>query len=196
MTSDYHQRLGGLACILCGLLLPVSWIVIDIAGEPRSTLTNTLDFVAFTLLIFALVSIYGVQVKESGYSGFLGFLLTIVAVAIALSVNWLPEGEELGGTVDSLMLTMAISGLIGYLLLAIGSRKASVFPTWTALLWPAGWIISVIGFTVTISAADLQVEYDVYLNILGILVWAVGIIAAGAKLAAGVPEPAAEPQFG
>ncbi len=196
MYSSLPRRWSGVACVLCGLLLPVSWIMIELAGEARSTLTNSLDIAALTLLLFALTGIYGCQIKETGIYGFLGYILAMAAAAIALSLNWLPDEEELDGVVDVLALAMAIGGLVGYLLLGIGSWRAGILPRIAAFLLPVGWIISAVGTTVTVDRTSLEVDYVAWLQVAGVLVWAIGIIAAGVKLGMEAPEPEVKPSFG
>jgi hypothetical protein len=82
------------------------------------------------------------------------------------------------------------------LLLGIGSWRAEILPRIAAGLLLLGWIISAIGTTVTIDLSSLEVDSVAYRQVAGVLVWAIGIIAAGVKLAMAAPEPAAEASFG
>ena len=135
---------SGAAGILCAVFLPLSWILHYTVGSSAETWIDVLSFVGEVCLIFALYGIYGTQVEESGKVGFIGFLLVIIATSTALSLNWLPEVDETP-TLDMVLLAiMAIGGLVGYLLLGIGSWRANKFPQWAALAWPAGWAISIV----------------------------------------------------
>jgi hypothetical protein len=129
MSTSSLFRWSGLAGILCGLLLPVPWIMEVVFGLPPSILSMSLDFVAITCIVFALMGIYGVQIKESGVNGFLGFLLTIQMSCIGLTViSWSPQSGETESAVDMLVLLMGIAGLCGYILFGIGSWKTNKFP--------------------------------------------------------------------
>ena len=139
MSSSSLFRWSGLACIICGILLPIPWIMDIVIGLSPSLLSMSLDFVAITFILFALIGIYGVQIKESGIFGFLGFVLTILMSCIGLSVRtWSPQNPDLKGGADVLVLLMGFFGLLGYILLSIGSLKANKFPRWIVVLWPIG----------------------------------------------------------
>ena len=112
MSKLILLRWSGIACILCGLLLPVPWIMDIIIGLPPSFLSMTIDFVAIACIVFALMGIYGVQIEESGVLGFLGFVLTILMSCIGLSViTWSPQNPEIVGEASILILVMGIAGL-------------------------------------------------------------------------------------
>ena len=116
MSSSNLFRWSGLSCILCGLLLPVPWIMDIVLSLPPSLLSMSLDFVAITFIIFALIGIYGIQIDESGVYGFLGFVLTILMSCIGLSViTWSPQNPDLEGGAEILVLLMGFSGLFGYI---------------------------------------------------------------------------------
>jgi hypothetical protein len=175
MSTSNLYRWSGLASILCGLLLPIPWIMDIIFGKPTSMLSMSVDFVAITCIVFALFGIYSVQIKESGVYGFWGFVLTILMSCIGLSViTWSPQRPDLEGGAEMLVILLAISGLLGYVLLSIGSWKANKFPRWIVLLWPIGTVISGFG---------MMVEY---LHVIGISVWGLGMIGAGGKLLSGM----------
>jgi hypothetical protein len=183
---------GGVAGILCAVLLPLSWILTYAVGSSVETLSDALSFVGEILLIFALLGIYGTQVEDSGRFGFFGFLLTIIATATALSLSWMPEVEE-ASTLDlALLATMATTGLLGYLLLGIGSWRAEKFPRWAAAAWPLGWAISI----VSVMLVNAEMAGAEIAHILGFLVWSAGIIVASLKLITIEFEPTSQPQFG
>ena len=187
MSSSNLFRWSGLTSILCGLLLPVFWIMEVVIDSPPSIFSMSLEFVAITLIVFALMGIYGFQVEETGVYGFLGFLLTILMSCIGLSlISWSPESTEVEGAAGMLVLLMGIAGLIGYILLAIGSWKADKLPRWAVVLWPIGTVISALGGVLGFENAD-------YLHVIGISVWGLGMIGAGVKLWSGRVEPASQP---
>jgi hypothetical protein len=151
-------------------------------GNEPSILSMSLDFVAITLLVFGLIGIYGFQVEESGASGSLGFLLTVLMSCIALSViSWSPETTEVPEVAETLTLLMGVVGLIGYILLGIGSWKAKKLPRWSAVFWPLGTLTSAVGGMVD----NLEI-----LHVIGISIWALGILGAGVKIWSTKSEPA------
>lgn len=106
-----------------------------VLGLPPSMLSMSLDFVAITFIVFALIGIYGFQIKESGILGFLGFVLTILMSCIGLSViTWSPQHPDLEEGANLLVILMALFGLCGYILLAIGSWRTNKLPRWAAVL--------------------------------------------------------------
>jgi hypothetical protein len=182
MSSKNIIRWSGIACVLSGVLLPVSWYMEIVFGNEPSILSMSLDFVAITLLVFGLIGIYGCQVKESGVYGILGFLLTVLMSCIALSmISWSPETTEAPEVAETLTLLMGIVGLIGYILLGIGSWRANTLPRWSAVFWPLGTLISAVGG----MADNLEI-----LHVIGISIWALGILGAGVKLWSTKGEPA------
>lgn len=178
MSTSSLFRWSGLAGILCGLLLPLPWIMEVVFGLPPSILSMSLDFVAITCIVFALMGIYNIQIKESGVCGFLGFVLTILMSCIGLTViSWSSQSGEAESAVDMLVLLMGLAGLCGYILLGIGSWKANKFPRWIVVLWPLGTVISAFGVMAEI------------LHVIGIVVWGLGFIGAGVKLLGGMDKP-------
>ena len=131
-------RWCGIACILCGVLLPISWILEVVLDYPPSLATMSLDFIAITLIIFALSGIFAFQGEQIGIAGFLGYLLTILMSCLGLSlISWSPASAPIAAA-DTLVMLMGISGLVGYTLLAFGSWKADLLPRWAVLLWRSG----------------------------------------------------------
>jgi hypothetical protein len=147
-------------------------------GMPPSLLSMSIDFIAITCIVFALIGIYGIQTKKSGVYGFFGFVLTMLMSCIGLSViTWSPQNPDLEGGAGTLILLMGLFGLLGYILLCIGSWKANVLPRWAVVLWPIGTIISAFGPMIE------------FLHVIGIVIWGLGFIGAGIKLLAGFTDP-------
>jgi hypothetical protein len=141
----------------------------------------SLHFIAITLLVFGLIGIYGCQVEESGAFGFLGFLLTVLMSCIGLSViRWSPEITEVTDTDVMVTLLMGVAGLFGYIFLGIGSWKANKLPRWMVVFWPLGTAISAVGG----MAENVEI-----LHVIGISIWALGILGAGVKLLSTKSEP-------
>jgi hypothetical protein len=188
MSSPNLIRWSGLAVILVGLLMPATWII-DLVTGSTTDLTRAVGFAASILLVFGLMGIYGIQIRESGVSGFLGFLLTEVSNCFAMGQTWLPESGQLVGIAGILGPLIGIMALPGYILLGIGSWKAGKLPRWSILLWIIGYSLSFVSMLISITGFEIA-EYFV---VLGIVIWGIGLIGAGIKLMAIAAEPAREP---
>ena len=92
MSSSNLFRWSGLATILGGALLPISWILRFIFNIQRP-FTGTVEFVATILLVFGFMGVYGFQHKETGILGFLGFLLFTISNCLALGECWLQNED-------------------------------------------------------------------------------------------------------
>jgi hypothetical protein len=156
---------------------------------PSNDLTRTLYFAGLIFLLFGLMGIYGSQIKESGVYGFLGFLLTILTTSIALSVNWIPDTGEVGGVANMLVPLMALTGLVGYILLGIGAWKANQLPRWTTVLWPLGWGLAIVSMALVMSGIGAAA----YLHVIAFILWAAGFISAGVTLFTTGIEPSLRP---
>ena len=169
MSTSNLFRWSGLATILGGVLLPMSWILRFIFGVLRPV-SGTVEFVGTILLVFGFMGVYGFQHKETGVLGFLGFLLTTTSNCLALGECWLQNGESTGAALVLAPL-VGITMLLGFLLLGIGSWKANKLPRWTPVLWVLGGMLIIPGFA-----------FQQILVVIGGVIQGAGIIGAGIKL--------------
>ena len=169
MSSSKLFRWSGLATILGGVMLPMSWILRYVVGVQRP-FTGTVEFVATILLVFGFIGVYGFQNEETGIPGFLGFLLVTVSNCIALGECWLQNGNPTGVAVV-LGPLVGITMLLGFILLGIGSWQAKKLPRWTAVLWVLGGALIVPGFVV-----------QPILVVIGGVIQGAGVVGAGIKL--------------
>jgi hypothetical protein len=184
MSSSNLIRWSGLAALLGGVLLPLSWILHFIVYDPSSPqiLDNVMEFVAAILLVFGLMGIYGFQIEETRVYGFLGFLLTIISYCITLGQTWLPERGTLVGVGVVLGPLTGVTLLLGFILLGIGSWQANRIPRWTIALWVIGSACIVPGYPLaSLSAAK-------FLIVIGGVVLGLGLVGAGFKLWSGPVE--------
>jgi hypothetical protein len=170
MSTSNLFRWSGLAAILGGVLLPLSWVVRFVFGVQRP-ISGTLEFAGTILLVFGFMGVYGFQHKESGVIGFLGFLLVIIHECCALGETWLQDGGELTAAAAVLAPLVGVSMLLGFILLGIGTWKAKKLPRWTAVLWVIGGLLIVPGFLV-----------QPLLVVIGGLIQGTGFVGAGLKL--------------
>jgi len=169
MSSSSLFRWSGLATILGGVLLPMSWILRFIIGAQRPV-SGTVEFIGTILLVFGFMGVYGFQHEETGVLGFLGFLLVIIHKCSALGECWLQNGEPTGAAIV-LGPLVGITMLLGFILLGIGSWKANKLPRWTAVLWVLGGALIVPGFA-----------FQELLVVVGGVIQGTGFVGAGLKL--------------
>jgi hypothetical protein len=169
MSSSNLYRWSGLATILGGVLLPLSWVLRFLAGVGRPV-NGTVEFVGTILLIFGFMGVYLFQREETGIPGFLGFLLVTISNCLALGECWLQNGT-VTGVAAVLGPLVGITMLLGFILLGIGTWRANKLPRWAAVLWVLGGLLIVPGFAV-----------QQILVVIGGLIQGAGVVWAGVKL--------------
>lgn len=166
MLSSKLFRWSGLAAIIGGFLLPMSWILRFVFSVSRPW-TGTIEFIATILLVFGFMGVYGFQHEQCGVLGFLGFVLYIIHSCAALGECWLQNGEVTKvGTV--LAPIVGITMLLGFILLGIGSWQANKLPRWAIVLWVVGGLLIVPGFA-----------FQPILVVLGGVIQGIGVVIAG-----------------
>jgi hypothetical protein len=123
MSTANVSRWSGVVSVMAGL-----WVLgISLsAGQPWIYAVGTL------LAILALISIYAVQVEESGLWGLAGFVISI-ASEVLMMVEGDPQ-ESLG------MLAGALYAL-GLIALAVGTWRGRAFSRWVPGLWLAAIVV-------------------------------------------------------
>jgi hypothetical protein len=169
MSSSNLYRWSGLATILGGVLLPLSWVLRFVAGVQRPV-SGTLEFVGTILLVFGFMGVYGFQHRETGVLGLLGFVLFTISNCLALGECWLQNGTPTG-VAAVLGPLVGITMLLGLVLLGIASWKPNKLPRWTAVLWVVGGLLIVPGFAV-----------QPMLVVIGGVIQGAGFVGAGVKL--------------
>ena len=162
MSKASLFRLGGIAAILAGVLRGIASFIPATTPEVALQLLYILTDIFILLGIFAL---YGVQYKETGKLGFLGFLIAVVGILVIRSskaitgVNLYPAG--------SLIFSL------GLIILGIRLWQANVLPSWVVGLWSLSVLVGIIVYFV--PSLDL-------LFVLAGLLFAIGFAAAGIRL--------------
>lgn len=154
--------LGGIAAILAGILRGVASFI------PDTTYELALQLLYFSTDVFILlgtIAFYGIQHKETGKLGLLGFLIAIVGILLIRSskaitgVNLYPAG--------ALIFSLGLS------ILGIRLWLAKVLPIWIIGLWVLSILVGVIVYFV---------PWLNFLFVISGLMFAVGFAAAGIKL--------------
>ena len=162
MSKASLVRLGGIAAVLAGILRGIASFIPATTPDVAVQLLYILTDIFILLGIFTL---YGVQYKETGKLGFLGFLIAVVGILVIRSskaitgVNLYPAGS----------LTFSLG------LIILGSRLwlANALPSWVVGLWSLSVLVGIIVYFV--PSLDL-------LFVVAGLMFAIGFAAAGIKL--------------
>ena len=179
MSTSSLFRWSGIAVILGGVLLPVHWILEFASQSSALTPSDTLNFIATSLLVFGIMGVYFCQTMEAGVLGFLGFLLVNIGNFASLAETWLPERGQLTGAAGILGPLNGFSMFIGFLLLGVGSWKAKKLPRWTIVLWIIGSALIVPGYPLsTMGGSNL----GSILVVIGGTVLGVGLVGSGIRL--------------
>ena len=148
--------------MLAGILRGIAAFLPATTPDAALQLLYILTDVFILLGIFAL---YGIQYKETGKLGLLGFLIAVVGMLVIRSskaitgVNLYPAG--------SLIFSL------GLILLGIRLWRANVLPSWVVGLWSLSVLVGIIAYFV--PSLDL-------LFVVAGLMFAIGFAAAGLKL--------------
>jgi hypothetical protein len=131
MTFGKLFRLGGSAGITSGILFILSALVlfasIFVSGIPDIAFV-TLVLFSNVLIVFMIMAIYGVQIKETGNEGVAGFALSMIGLLLDLADFFSPLGSVLF--------------IIGLALLAIVNMRTGRLPTLAMWLWVAVAVLS------------------------------------------------------
>ena len=138
--------------ILPILLLPTSEPLIEWVLDPDWASLNGLALIMTVLTPLALVILYSKQVKESGKTGFLGFLMAFIGSVLFSSVQfdeallWRIFAEEAPALLDTsgpmfkdpgfstIYLIMGVLYILGFILFGIATMRGGVFPRIAAVL--------------------------------------------------------------
>ena len=162
MSRTSLISLGGLAAVLAGILRGIASFIPATTPDAALQLLYILTDIFILLGIFAL---YGVQYKETGKLGFLGFLIAVVGILVIRSskaitgVNLYPAG--------SLIFSL------GLIILGIRLWLANILPIWVVGLLSLSVLVGIIVYFV--PSLDL-------LFVVAGLIFAIGFAAAGIKL--------------
>ena len=166
MSSSNLFRWSGLAFLLAGILLPVSWYIRFAEGDSSNPATvmsalyitgETLAIIGVILTLLGLVGIYTRQIRETGRVGLLGFLALFTGTVLLGGLLFF-EGyvvPAIAATTPSLhevslfsvpallvpVIVLSIFNLLGFLLFGIAIMRANVLPRLAGLLFIIGGIL-------------------------------------------------------
>ena len=163
MTISKLQVWGGILTAVVGaflilfgilpiILLPTSEPLIEWVLDPDWVSLNGLALIMTVLTPLALVHLYSKQVKESGKTGFLGFLMAFIGSVLFSSVQFdeallwriftvqAPSLLDLSGPMfkdpgfSTIYLVMGVLYILGFILFGIATMRGGVFPRIAAVL--------------------------------------------------------------
>ena len=166
MTTRHIGRLGGAAAMIAALLRAVGSVV---PASAETTALAGLYFVTDVFILLALMGWYVAQHERLGFSGLLGFVASVVGVAVIRS-----NGDFPG--VDTYSIGAPVL-LIGLIVLATSAWRAGLMPAWVpgallvaAVLGPVGYLAP--GVSVLFAASGLA--FSVGFGGAGVHLWRAG----------------------
>ena len=195
MSSDKLLRLAGLAALAAGafsgigdaMSLVVDLEAADAASDASQGIVFGFYLLGTVLLLLGLVGLYASQSRAAGMLGFAGFLLAFVGTALTAGAIWfeLFVAPELAARAPDLATAqLGFTGFVisfllaafGWLLFAIATLRAGVYPRPAAVLLVAGALVSFVPVFVEVPATGLLLSVSVAW--LGFVLWRQGVPAS------------------
>jgi len=193
MSSDQLLRLAGLAALGAGILSAIGDVmslVVDLeaaAADASQGIVFGFYLVGTVLLLLGLVGLYASQSRAAGMLGFAGFLLAFLGTALTAGAIWFELFVTPGLAARAPDLTIAELGFAGFilsfllaafgwLLFAIATLRAGVYPRPATMLLVAGALVSFVPLFVQVPATGLVLSVAVAW--LGFLLWRQGVPAS------------------
>lgn len=193
MSSDQLLRLSGFSALAAGIFSAIGDVmslVVDLeaaAADVSQGIVFGFYLLGTVLLLLGLVGLYASQSRASGRLGFVGFLVAFVGTALTAGAIWfeLFISPELAARAPDLATAeLGFAGFVlsfllaafGWLLFAIATLRAGVYPRPAAMLLVAGALVFFVPFFVQIPATGLVLSVAVAW--LGFLLWRQGVPAS------------------
>src|SRR5690349_1025521 len=159
ITAAWLIRWSGRAGLVGGFLLALNFLFLQGGADPAPAevqlhtayaAEHSLAVAGLVLILFGVTGLYAVQVRETGWLGLAGYLLTFIAVALLEGVSYsdaylfpivagvapglfAATGALVTGPVVAAYALPTISLLIGAVLLGIATFRAGKLPRQAAL---------------------------------------------------------------
>jgi hypothetical protein len=151
MSSVTLFRLSGWASILCGLLIIIDTLFIELF-LPFSALTSSFGQLAVILALLVLTGMYLWQRSASGILGDIGYIVNFIGLALLIGVDFagnyiLPyldqnaTQELFAGPTRFMFLISAMVFLAGVILFGLAIFRARVFPQLAAGMYMIGFAL-------------------------------------------------------
>jgi hypothetical protein len=174
MSSSNLMRLGGLAALAGGALFLIAELLglptlnVETFSETATTASFAIQQLLFLLgVVFVLLGLLGLYVRQSeaaGALGFIGFLVAFLGTVLIGGFIWasafiapdlaVVAPQFLDGGPPSGFFLSFITFSLGWLLFAIGTLRARVFPRAAAILLIVGavFVFLPLAFTTVVFA--------------------------------------------
>lgn len=191
MSTDKLLRLTGLAALVAGALsaigdvmsLVVNLEATDAASAAPQSIVFGFYLLGTVLLLLGLIGLYASQSRAVGKLGFAGFLLAFVGTTLTAGAIWFEffVAPELATQAPDLATgDLGFAGFVlafllaafGWLLFAIATLRAAVYPRPAAVLLLAGALVSFVPLFVEVPATGLLLSVAVAW--LGFVLWRQG----------------------
>jgi hypothetical protein len=179
MSSSDFVRWGGLAALVGGVLLVVAELLVlptlnvETLSESATTASFAIQQWAYLLgVVFVLLGLLALYVRQSeaaGALGLIGFLVAFFGTVLAAGFFWAsafiapaladvaPEFLD-EGPPPGFFLT-AIAFVLGWLLFAVGTLRARIFPRAAAILLIVGAVLIVVPLPFTFVVFAVAVAW-------------------------------------
>ena len=179
MSSSDQIRWGGLAALVGGVLFVVAELLIlptlnvETLSETATTASFAIQQWAYLLgVVFVLLGLLALYVRQSeaaGALGLIGFLVAFFGTVLAAGFFWAsafiapaladvaPEFLD-EGPPPGFFLT-AIAFVLGWLLFAVGTLRARIFPRAAAILLIVGAVVIVVPLPFTFVVFAVAVAW-------------------------------------
>lgn len=174
MSSTTLIRLGGLAAMIAGILrgvtsfLPAtlsdSSLSESASASPSGAGIALLYLLVDIFLLFGIMGLYGFLYQKSGVWGFVGFLLTVIGIAL------IRTGEISGVLLYPIGASLFTLGISSF---AVGAWIAGQLPRWISVFWALSTIVGFVGYFVP--------ALSLLFSISGVLL-GIGFASAGFKM--------------
>ena len=131
MVFGRFFRLGGSAGITSGVLFILAALALFtsiLVSDIPALVFTTLVLIANVSIVFTLIAIYMIQIKDSGNEAVAGFVLSMIGILLDLANFFSPLGSVLF--------------MIGLTLLAVVNMRSGRLPMLALWLWVAAAILS------------------------------------------------------
>ncbi len=131
-------RGSGLALVAGALLLgaAIAMVSLGLPGRFPTPLVSSILLVASILLMLALPAMYARQSEAAGWLGLVGYVLlevgNVLLIVYAAEPLFTPQIKGLGESAAAFFLGIAL--LLGFVLTAVATLRAAVYPRWSGIL--------------------------------------------------------------
>ena len=166
MTTRHLSRLGGAAAMIAALLRAVGSVV---PSAPEATALASLYLVTDVFILLGLMGWYVAQHERVRLAGLLGFVVSVVGVAVIRSNGGFPG-------VDTYSIGAPLL-VIGLIVLAVSGWRAGLMAGWVPAALLVAAVLGPVGYLAGISSlfAASGLAFSVGFGGAGVYLWRAGV---------------------